>query len=425
MRIIDASLSSYIKNLIKDEKEIEIVSTADNLDILMDYIEFDDPECVIISKEIDENPMAEKLIKMLTKIKKENPLINLIILTPGFNKRLFQRFVNIGIYSIITYEEIEDELVGKIKAPSLEFDFEKYEMRPEKREYINKVTKGLKRVIAIYSKESTGKSFIASNLAYTLASQRVKTTLVDGDIKNRALSYYFFIPEEKRDRTLKNILEDSSIRDFEEYSIRLLDDKLNVFTMEKYNEDLEEIEINILASETRKVTKEEFIIDRFMSLIDYLRSKNEVVFIDVNGSLEDGITKRILRLADTILFVQNLDYRAMEENKKALVTLEKMNISIGKCVLVINRYFENKVLSERKIERYFNINFAGRTKILDYPEIAMKNLRFGRPAVALKDCSEKIIEDFYSLSEFCYGIEKIEKRRGGLGSKLLGFMRMK
>lgn len=409
MRIIDGSTSQYVKEIIKGEQNLEIVSTPENLDILLDYIELDDPDLVIISKDLDQNPQGENLIQKLKIIRQQYPVLRIIILAPKYDKRFFQRLVNLGIFSIVLYDDIEDKLIGEIKNPSMEFDFSKYEIQPHKREYINKVSKGFKRVIAVYSSQPTGKSYIASNLAYIVAGQKVKTALIDGDFENRALSYYYCIPEDK-ENMLKDLMEDNSSDKANKLGYTLANGNLKVYTARNLNENLEKIPIKVNT-------------EKFMTLVDYLRSENEVVFIDTNRSIENGITKKVLSLADTILFIQNLDFRMMEENKAVLKRISDLNISLKKMVLVVNRYIEDKVFTVKMIEKYFENEFAGRAVIPEDNITAVKNIRYGKPAVTVKGCSEDTIESFYSLSEFCYGIEKIEKKRGGFLSRLLGIER--
>ncbi|WP_026895938.1 AAA family ATPase [Clostridiisalibacter paucivorans] len=406
MRIIDGSISKYIKNIIQKEKGLQIVSKAENLDMLLDYVDLDEPDLIIISKDLDSNPQGENLLKKVREIRKNRPLLDILILVDKYNKRFFQKLVNLGIYSIIIYDDIEAELIKEIKNPSSEFDFQRYEQESEKREYINKVTKGFKRVIAIYSAGTTGKSFVSSNLAYTVAGQRIKTALIDGDLENRALSYYFYNPDETKQNAIKELIENQNLSYLDDLQYRLLNDNLRILTNKKYNEGFEKIFI--------KRDK-----GKFMAIIDYLRSENEVVFIDTNKNLDDEITKNVLNLADTILLVQDLDYKSMEENKIVLKKMESMNIPLKKIVLVINKYLENKEFTPKKIEKYFNHKFAGITTIPQDTEIAIKNIRYGKPAVALKGCSEEMIESFYDLSRFCYGIEKFEKK-GGVLSKILG-----
>lgn len=134
MRVVDASVSSYVKKIIENEKDIQIVSSADNLDILLDYAEFDEPDIVIISKEIDTEPSGENLFKNMKKIRHKKPLVRFIVLVPKYNKDFFQRLVNLGIFSIIIYEDIEDGLMKEIRNPKTEFSFEDYEIKPEKRD---------------------------------------------------------------------------------------------------------------------------------------------------------------------------------------------------------------------------------------------------------------------------------------------------
>lgn len=418
MRIVDASLSNYVKQLIKEylkkneSVDIDIVSSTDNLDMVIDYIELDEPDVLIISKDIDDSPQGENIIKTIKTIRQTNPLVRCVLLAQKYNKRFFQKIVNLGIYSIVLFDDIEENLIKEILEPSQEFDFEKYEVKSEKRQYINKITKGLKRVIAVYSPSPTGKSYIISNLAYILAQQKIKTVLVDGDLTNRSLSYYYYLDKPK-DIELKKILEGDKTLKSHDIGYSFLDGWLKVISCKRLSEDLKDIPIGLNIEEKRKIP------DNFMNLIDYLRAEAEVVFIDVNRNIDDEITKRVLKLADTVLFVQNLDYRMMDISKASLRRLNKENISLKKFVLIVNRFIENKEFTQKKIEKFFESNFAGRVTVPEDSLSAIKQIRYGKPAVAFKECKEEVVEAFYQLSKFCYGIEKIEKRKGGFLSNLL------
>lgn len=405
MKIIDASISTYVQSVLNNGKNIELVSQLDSIDMLIDYIELDEPDLVIISKDIDHEPQADNIIKAIRQIRISKPLVRFIVLAPKYESRFFQKLVNLGVFSIILYDDMEEKLLKEITDPSIEFNFELYEQKHEKREYINKITKGFKRVIAIYSAAPTGKSCIASNLAYILAVQGIKTALFDADVDNRALSYYYYTGKDGK-VNLKELVESNILDETENYAHKLLDSKLSIFTANKYDEDLEEIKFKL---NTEKI----------VSIIDVLRIDNEVLLIDTNRNIDNEITQKILTLADTILLVQNLDFRMMEKNKSILKEFEKLNISLRKIVLVVNRYIENKDLTEKTIEKYFEYKFAGRSMIPEDTLGVLKSIRYGKPLVSSKDCSELTLEAYMNLAQFCYGIEKTEKRRGGILSRFL------
>ncbi|AOT68356.1 AAA family ATPase [Geosporobacter ferrireducens] len=305
-------------------------------------------------------------------------------------------------------KELEKQsALAEKKLKELEKEKEKEETPDDlKDEYIYKINKGLKRIVAVFSAAPTGKSYVMNNLAHTVARRNIKTALVDGDLKNRSLYYYCFIRDEKKREGLKAILEEDALGDIYEYGQDFLDGLLITFTCRKYDDEFYPIPI-----ERNKA--------RLLSLIDQLRRERDVVFVDTGAIEEDGLVKDILMMADTVLLVQNLDYRMMDENKAALKQLTKMNVPTEKMILVLNQYVENKEFDIDKVASFLGGPFAGKLTVPMDPVMAVKNIRYGQSAVARGECEEATKEAFEELAAFCFGMKKKARQpKGFAGIKI-------
>lgn len=400
------------------EGSFQIIDEEDNLEALDNLLDFIHADALIINRLLDNDGV--QLVHICKKAVKRK--MKVLVLIKDFHdyeeKRLVTNLVNEGVTAFLTFEELSAEKIENLlqNYPD-EFDFsifssinqdqdEKIEAAGEKNsqvrqgsQYIEKVNKGLKRVLAVFSAAPTGKSFITTNLAYTLANKNIQTAVVDADFKNRALSYYFYIDNKKENSGLKELMDLEFLQDFDEYGFDIIEDKLKVYTIHRFDEELYEIPIEINS-------------ERFTLLLEYLRTEKDVLLIDM-GSDINKMTKEILSLADTILFVQNMDYRMMELNKGTLKELCKMNATLKKkMVLVLNQFQEIKDLDEKEIEKYLDIDFIGTVSVPVDPAIAIKNIRYGKPAVVMKECSQEMKGAFENLAQYCYGIKKETKARG-------------
>lgn len=395
----------------------QVIDEENNLEALDNLLDFIHADALIINRLLDNDGM--QLVHICKKAVKRK--MKVLVLIEDFQeyeeKRLVTNLVNEGVTAFLTFQELSTEKIENLlKNYPDEFDFSIFSSVNQKQvekiegagaiisgvrqssQYIEKVNKGLKRVIAVFSAAPTGKSFITTNLAYTLANKNVQTAVVDADFKNRALSYYFYIDNKKENSGLKELMDLEFLEDVDEYGFDIIEEKLKVYTVHRFDEELYEVPIEINS-------------ERFTLLLDYLRTEKDVLLIDMGSSISK-ITKEILSMADTILFVQNMDYRMMELNKSVLLELCKMNSTLKKkMILVLNQFQVMKDLEEKEIKKYLDIDFVVTVAVPVDPAIVIKNIRYGKPAVAIKECSQEMKEAFENLAYYCYGIGKESKSK--------------
>lgn len=395
------NLENDIENL-----DIEILDKTNDLEVLYDLLEYIEVDFIVLNRLLDDDE-AGNIKKISKRSKSKNAKI--ILLSDDFKsyeeRKLITTLVGYDVNVFLKFSEVY-KIEKSIESYPKEFDFNILSPEVEEKSipivpkvnqssYIDQITKGFKRIIGVASFAQTGKSYIASNLAYTLSKEGIKTALVDADFKNRALSYYFNIWDEKKNAYI-NILDDlneNKFKSINDYCFSSMNGNLNILTNTKYDEDSESIDFDI-------------DLEHFIKIIDYLRVENEIVIIDMSSILNE-YSKRILNLVDTVLFVQNLDYRMMDLNKSKLKKLDR-NI-LKKMILVINRYVENKDLSEKLIRDFFEIDFIDESLVVENHIGAVKQIRYGKSFI---EENEESLKSFKNLSQFCYGTEIVEKKKG-------------
>lgn len=201
------------------------------------------------------------------------------------------------------------------------------------------------RVISLLSAASTGKSIIASNLAVYTSLQGLKTALIDADIDNCEQSYLFDIQEEKiranahyedynKKNMIKNALEEANIKNLERIG-------------QKENKNL-----TLYTGDPKDPAELE--LDLFPFMIDGLRSLYDMTIIDtgsIKGEVKD-LTKGILSISDTVLFVIDLQFSNSVKNQQLMEELKK-TANISKFHLVINQTIDNYAFGSKDIVQYY------------------------------------------------------------------------
>lgn len=247
-----------------------------------------------------------------------------------------------------------------------------------------------RRVVTVAGPESSGKSFVLSNLAYTFAYRGINTALLDGDLAERSQWFYFNIPDEDKRYALKDMLESEKVLDPKREGAFFMGGRLRVYTAAPYDMRFNKIGISCDGG-------------KLMSVTDRLRFEGGMVLVDNDGDLKNEFTRFSMSMADTVLLVVRPCYDELQKSRWMLEQLREDRLTLSKFILVINSFVSNRGFTAGDISRYLNGKFAGKVVIPADNAAAYESMRFGKPAVSFEGCCEDMKEAFETLAGLILG----------------------
>lgn len=304
------------------------------------------------------------LINILLEIHTNFPEVRIIFLATGdltnrFTVNQLYLLASNGIYDLFYGSKITiAKISGLIKNPKLQVDcmniFEAYkEFNKESGSIAIAVGNDgiaadtiIDNVVAVTSvKPGTGKSFVSSNLAVTLAKygkkpngERPKILLLEGDLQTLSVTTLFGTRDEEYNlkKALKVIDEYMAKHDHDanqwfngaKSEKRFIDRCClktsidNLYILEGHNFDFNDIADCDGSS--------------YYYLVDYLSSQFDEVVIDSNSSLQHPTTDPIMQLSKTLYFVFTTDFNNIKLNVRYQSELAKLGVA-DKIKYVLNR----------------------------------------------------------------------------------------
>ncbi len=351
-----------------------------------------DADIVVVSAALPGDASIEDIIYRLRCMDKR-----VVLLAGGGGYETVGFALEAGVYDILTDPVRPEDVVALIRNPRRFSDVAEMVMDNARRKgntgmpVIAESEKkpgnpgSIRRAVTVAGAKGAGKSFVVSNIAYTFAGRGITTSVLDGDIKERAQWYYFNIPDEEKRYALKEILEAG-----ESEGAVLMGGRLKVYTTAMYDMRFNKVEI-----------RPEY--GRLTAVMDKLRLEAGMVIADNDGDLDNSFTQLSMSMADTVLLVVRPCYDELQNVRWMLGQLGGDRLTLGKFILVINGYVNNRGFTAGDIARYLNGKFAGRVVIPADNAAAYESLRFGKPAVSIEGCSEEMKEAFEVLAGLIAG----------------------
>ena len=219
-------------------------------------------------------------------------------------------------------------------------------------------------VIAVVSASGgSGKTFLATNLAYHLQSEGKKQTcLIDLDLQFGELSTALRL---KPRHTIHDLLTHEA--DGEDFAARL-------------EEHLERHEsgIRVLAAPDDPEHADGIDAYQVASVIDAARSKFECVIIDTPTALSEAVLVA-LEQADQILVLATLDLPSVRNLGIMLTTLKKLKVPTERVSLLLNKVEPDVGIDVSRVEQYFPQGFS---MVIPYGREVNRSLNMGQPVLA-------------------------------------------
>ena len=218
-------------------------------------------------------------------------------------------------------------------------------------------------VIAVVSASGgSGKTFLATNLAYHLVSTAKKQAcLIDLDLQFGELSTALRL---KPRHTIHDLLADGEDEDLG----RRLEEHL----------EHHESGIRVLAAPDDPEQADAIEAFQVASVIEAARAKFDYVVVDTPTALSEGVLVT-LEHADQIFVLATLDLPSVRNLGVMLNTLKKLKVPVERVTLLLNKVEPDVGIDVSRVEQYFPQGFS---MVIPYGREVNRSLNMGQPVLA-------------------------------------------
>lgn len=255
-------------------------------------------------------------------------------------------------------------------------------------------------VIAVVSASGgSGKTFLATNLAYHLvSSSKKRTCLIDLDLQFGELSTALRL---KPRHTIHDLL--AAEAEEEDLGGRLED------YLERH-----ESGIRVLAAPDDPEQADAIEAFHVSTIIEAARSKFDYVVIDTPTALSEGVLVA-LEHADQIFCLATLDLPSVRNLGVMLTTLKKLKVPVERVTLLLNKVEPDVGIDVARVEQYFPQGFS---MVIPYGREVNRSLNMGQPVLAYaprgevsKALAAGLVSNVRSTGEHDEQAEHPERRR--------------
>lgn len=245
------------------------------------------------------------------------------------------------------------------------------------------------------TKGGIGKTTLATNLAVSLAKQKLKVCILDFDM--RFGDAHMFLGVEVKE-TVTDMLQEQRVPTI---------DTIRRFFVSHHSG------VKLLGSPSSPEYASDISGEQLEPVINLLRAHYDYVIVDVSPEFSD-INLLMLEMSNTVLFMTSLDIAALKNAKKSLLILDSLNLK-GKVKLIVSREFKGDI-SLKDVEKVMGLKVEA--SIPDGYLDATKALNQGEPIVLFNEKSA-ISE---AVDRFSYRISrKVELNRSDKTKKKSAF----
>lgn len=236
-----------------------------------------------------------------------------------------------------------------------------------------KIITKARTVSFVSNNDNIGKSFISSNLGYAASAHRKVIIL---NLDTNGVGIYYFSSMVKDDNSFKD----------NNMNVARINDNLSYYTFDG-----------------------DYSVLDFYDFHNRQIDGNDLIIYDVGAANGLDIIKACASVSSDLVFVCNMDVKSHYNLKKMFADIMEHNIRIeGKASLVINEYYDSKVIDEDKIIDFItsenDITFKRIYKIDSYRPESLEYLYKGVPIVSENTDLRKKIDliSKYVMNETVY-----------------------
>ncbi len=235
--------------------------------------------------------------------------VTILLLAPALDSRTLTRAMECGISRVIDIDSSEQDICTQIMTATSR-DMSRRTCTQQIASYDSKI------VVCYSPKGGVGKTTLAVNLAYALATMNKKVALIDLSLQFGEVGVFLDIP---KGDTIADMVEERSfeLSTIKSYLIR------------------HQSGIQVMLSSSSPEYAELIQPMHVNSILSSLRTEFDYVVVDMGVALGDCAVAA-METADTILLVVNEDIAALHDAKRSIKVLEALNQQ-DKLKLVINK----------------------------------------------------------------------------------------
>ena len=344
--------------------------------------------CSLIDKGINDIYYGEKITKQTIQDLLNNPRtrsdnIGFLDLRKQLRESIFEKYA----------EERKGEEPEEDDDESLEFEWSD----EEEDDFVGEVSDGYNNVVVVSSiKPGTGKSFISTNLAASIAKfgkkkvngEAPRVAIIEGDLQTLAVGTLLKVENERYN--LKTALRAVQ---------KVMDEDGNNFGSDQENRAVKELILRcfhsyreipnlyvLCASQVHFEDWMDINPYRYFYMIESIVEEFDVIIIDSNSALEHRTTGPILQLANVCLYVIDLEYNNIRMNMRYKQTLselgleEKIRYILNKDIpkQLANKFAEPLEYDANALAKDFKV--LARIPIID-SSVILNRLHNGRPII--------------------------------------------
>ena len=381
---------------LKFQEDFEVVGEATNGVQAIQMVKELQPDVVVM----DVNMPDMDGIAATGHIKREEPYVQVIILTVQDDVDYMRKAMLAGARDFLTKPPMIDELMSAVQRAS-ELS------RQERKKFITASAPvavaqqvsyaGLGKIITVYSpRGGAGCSMLASNLAATLYNEDTPVVIVDANLQFGDVPVFF------------NSQARTTVLD------------LTPRVAELDRELVEEVAIKHasgvrIIAPPRPEEAEMVHAKDFGSLLEYLRSIYSYVIVDTAHRLSD-ITLATFDVSDVVVLVTTQDIPAIARTRRFLDLMPLINLDPQRILLVINLYDKRVGITPEKIGETFKREVSAAIPIES--EVVVPSVNRGVPFMSRKETfGRPIAQAMLNLVEVVRArIAKLDEAKAALES---------
>ncbi|MDP3446711.1 MAG: AAA family ATPase [Eubacteriales bacterium] len=235
--------------------------------------------------------------------------ITIILIAPELDSRTLARAMECGIARVINLDSSERDICAHIMTAA--------SRDQNRRNSTQKIASYDSKIVVCYApKGGVGKTTLAVNLAYALASMNKKIALIDLSLQFGEVGVFLDIP---KGDTIADMVEEHSfeLSTIKSYLIR------------------HQSGIQVMLSSSSPEYAELIRPEHIDAILSSLRTEFDFIVVDMGVSLGDCAIAA-METADTILLVVNEDIASLHDAKRSIKVLEALNQQ-DKIKIVVNK----------------------------------------------------------------------------------------
>jgi pilus assembly protein CpaE len=333
-----------IRKLLQFETDIEVVGAARSGKEAIEFVAETRPDVILM----DINMPDMDGITATEIIRKQNPYIQVVILSVQGDQNYMRRAMLVGARDFLTKPPMADELTSTIRRAGQLAHDEKAKGAQVNISQVSNLDLSPKnvggrrgKIIMVYSpKGGVGCTTVAVNLALALHNEETESALIDANLQFGDVAV--FLNEQGK----------NSILDLTPRVDELDRDIMNNVMIKNSTTGL-----HILSAPSKPEFAEKIKAEQISKLLEFLKSMYAYVIVDTSSYVND-ITLAVLDICDVIVLLTTQDIPTIKNNRLFLDLMLTLDVPKEKIVFSLNKYDKRITITPEKIGENLKLQVA-------------------------------------------------------------------